>query len=155
MSDHFIPPQRVLIISSHPLFGKGLVSLLEENWREGITIVGLVSTLEDATHALKTLQPDSLIIDYNDHHGQEELLHQFLKGSQKLRMVLFSLKDGDQGAEAIVYDRRKKSAASIEDWWNSISSTSARHRPQYFNSMPFHFPPIWSPWNSDRSGSSE
>jgi DNA-binding NarL/FixJ family response regulator len=109
--------QRILIASGHPLFGKGLVSLLKERWGESITIVGLVANIEDLTTALTNLKPDLLVVDYDDHRfKRNKLLQQFIKSSGELRIVLLSLEDGKEGAEAIVYDRRTMQASRIEDW---------------------------------------
>ena len=115
--------QRVLIASSHPLFGKGLHSLLEERWGTRLQIVGLVSSLDETVHALTHLKPDLIIVDHDDENlNREEFLGQFIKGKQKLRLVMLSLKDGEEGAEAIVYDRQTLKASKIEDWLSSDSS---------------------------------
>lgn len=119
MSNQDTSSQRVLIASTHPLFGKGLLSLLENRWAGQVTIVGLVSTVDETKSALKIHQPDLLIIDYDDRLSREELLQQFIQGREKMRIVLLSLKDGQEGAEAIVYDRRKMAASNIEDWLHS------------------------------------
>jgi len=106
-----------LIASSHPLFGKGLKSLLENRWGENLEIVGLVSSVAETIHALTNLKPNLIIVDYDDVHlNRDEFLQQFIKSKQKIRIVLLSLKDGAEGAEAIVYDRRTLAASKIEDW---------------------------------------
>jgi DNA-binding NarL/FixJ family response regulator len=117
------PTQRVLIASGHPLFGEGLVSLLENRWKGSINIVGLVSSIEETKTALKKFNPDLLIIDYSNYPNREELLKEFIRGSRKLRVVLVSLLDGNDGAEAIVYDRRTMAASKIEDWLEITPTT--------------------------------
>lgn len=113
----FNSPLRVLIASSHPLFGGGLRSLLESRWGEKIKIIGLVSSVNQTIHTLTNLKPDLIIVDYDDDHlNRDEILGQFIKGEQEIRLVLLSLKDGKEGAEAIVYNRKTLSASKIEDW---------------------------------------
>lgn len=75
----------------------------------------MVSNIEDALEALRTLHPDLVIVDYDDDRvNREEFLARFVEGEGRLRVVLLSLKEG--GDEAIVYDRRTMAASQIEDW---------------------------------------
>lgn len=115
-------PQRVLIASSHALFGQGLRSLLEARKGADVEIVGIVSNLEAALTALDKLNPDLLVVDYDDGRlNREEFLAHFVEGDKKLRMVLLSLQDG---GEAIVYDRRALDATQIDDWFEEWSDAS-------------------------------
>jgi cytochrome c oxidase subunit 2 len=108
------PTRRVLIASSHALFGQGLHSLLKERGEASVEVVGMVSDLEGAIEALETLNPDLIIVDYDDESlNREEFLARFVEGEKKLRVVLLSLQSGK---EALVYDRRTLSAAQIDDW---------------------------------------
>lgn len=108
-------PWRVLIASSHPLFAKGLLSLLQKRQGADVVLVGMVSTIDEALNALKALHPDLVIVDYDDESvNREEFLARFVEGEGRLRVVLLSLKEG--GSEAIVYDRRTMAASQIEDW---------------------------------------
>src|SRR5512144_263316 len=96
--------RRVLIASSHPLFGQGLRSLLKERQATGVEVVGMVSNLEQALAALEKLDPDLIIVDYDDEVlNRDEFLVRFVEGEKKLRVVLLSL---HAAGEAIVYDRR-------------------------------------------------
>jgi len=112
-------PRRVLIASSHGLFGQGLRSLLQEREQADVEIVGIVSDIEEALEALETLTPDLIIVDYDDQAlNRDEFLARFMEGEKKLRVVLLSLQSGK---EAVVYDRRMMEAAQIDDWleeWN-------------------------------------
>jgi len=111
--------QRVLIAFSHALFGQGLRSLLEERKGSNVEIVGVVSNLEEAIATLDRLNPDLVIVDYDDERlNREEFLAHFMEGDKKLRVVLLSLKDG---GEAIVYDRRALEAIQIDDWFEDWS----------------------------------
>lgn len=106
--------RRVLIASSHPLFGQGLRNLLKERRDAGVTVVGMVSNLEEALVALKKLRPDLVIVDYDDEMlNRDEFLARFMEGEEKLRVVLLSLQSA---GEAIIYDRRTLAAAQIDDW---------------------------------------
>jgi cytochrome c oxidase subunit 2 len=107
-------PRRVLIASSHALFGKGLRSLLQERQPAGVEVVGMVSNLEEALAALDRLNPDLIIVDYDDEAlNRDEFLARFVEGEKKLRVVLLSLQSGK---EALVYDRRTLAASQIDDW---------------------------------------
>lgn len=111
--------QRVLIASSHALFGQGLRSLLEERKGSNVEVVGVVSDLEEAIAALDRLNPDLVIVDYDDEGlNREEFLTHFMGGDKQMRVVLLSLKDG---GEAIVYDRRALAAIEIDDWFEEWS----------------------------------
>jgi DNA-binding NarL/FixJ family response regulator len=106
--------RRVLIASSHPLFGEGLRSLLLERKDTGVNVVGMVSNLEETLDALEKINPDLIIVDYDDKNlNRDEFLARFVEGEKKLRVVLLSLLSG---SEAIVYDRRTLAAAQIDDW---------------------------------------
>lgn len=118
--------RRVLIASSHALFGQGLRSLLQERKTTGVEVVSMVSNLEEALEALDRLNPDLIIVDYDDEKlNREEFLARFVEGEKKLRVVLLSLQSAK---EAIIYDRRAMAAAQIDDWledWN-ISDVPGR-----------------------------
>ena len=106
--------RRVLIASSHSLFGQGLRSLLQERKEAGVEIVGMVSNLDEALQALDRLNPDLIIVDYDDKKlNRDEFLARFVEGEKKLRVVLLSLQSAQ---EAIVYDRRTMAAHQIDDW---------------------------------------
>jgi cytochrome c oxidase subunit II len=108
-------PWRVLIASSHPLFAKGLLSLLQKRQKAEVEVVGLVSTIEEALTALQSLNPDLVVVDYDDKKvNRDDFLQRFVTGEGRLRVVLLSLKEG--GDEAIVYDRRSLAASRIDDW---------------------------------------
>ena len=58
--------RRVLIASSHPLFGQGLRGLLKKRPEADVEVVGMVSNLNEAIAALEKLTPDLIIVDYDD-----------------------------------------------------------------------------------------
>jgi cytochrome c oxidase subunit 2 len=115
-------PLRILIASSHPLFAQGISSLLQKRPEMDTEVVGMVSTINEALDALRNLHPDLVIVDYDDDQvNREEFLARFVEGEGRLRVVLFSLKEG--GDEAIVYDRRTMDASQIEDWLEGWSDS--------------------------------
>jgi DNA-binding NarL/FixJ family response regulator len=110
-------PRRVLIVSSHPLFGQGMRSLLHDRKKADVLVTGIVSSVDDAVAAILSQKPDLVIVDYDDERvNRDEFLARFVEGDSRLRVVLLSLKDG--GSKAIVYDRRALAAAQIDDWLN-------------------------------------
>jgi cytochrome c oxidase subunit II len=121
-------PRRVLIASSHPLFGQGLRSLLQERKATGVEVVSMVTNLDEAMQALDRLNPDLIIVDYDDETlNREEFLARFMEGEKKQRVVLLSLQSAQ---EAIVYDRRTLAAAQIDDWlqdWNISEKPNQRN----------------------------
>ena len=125
-------PLRILIASSHPLFAQGINSLLAKRQEMDTNVVGIVSTISEALEAIENLQPDLVIVDYDDNLvNREEFLARFVEGETRLRVVLFSLKEG--GDQAIVYDRRTMAASQIDDWldgWSDVQSTTGRKAAQ-------------------------
>lgn len=108
-------PLRILIASSHPLFAQGINSLLSKRQEMDTDVVGIVSSIDEALEAIANLNPDLVIVDYDDDRvNREEFLARFVEGKSRLRVVLFSLKEG--GDQAIVYDRRTMAASQIDDW---------------------------------------
>jgi DNA-binding NarL/FixJ family response regulator len=54
----------VLIVSSHPLFGQGVESLLRQE--AGVEIVGRETDVDYAIERIKELQPDVIILGNDD-----------------------------------------------------------------------------------------
>jgi cytochrome c oxidase subunit 2 len=116
-----------LIASSHALFGQGLRSLLRERKEADVEIVGMVSNLDEALQALDRLNPDLIIVDYDDKKlNRDEFLARFVEGEKKLRVVLLSLQSAQ---EAIVYDRRTMAAHQIDDWLEEWTYTDDASKP--------------------------
>jgi len=119
--------RRVLIASSHALFGQGLRSLLNARKEASVEVVGIVSNLDEALSALEKLNPDLIIVDYDDQIlNRDEFLARFVEGEKKLRVVLLSLQSN---REAIVYDRRTLAAAQIDDWLEEWSISDESTKP--------------------------
>jgi cytochrome c oxidase subunit 2 len=121
-------PQRILIASSHALFGQGLRSLLLARQKADVEVVGMVSNLGEALAAIDMLEPDLVIVDYDDKAlNREEFLARFVGSEKKLRVVLLSLQNPE---EAIVYDRRTMQAAQIDRWLEEWPTVEAAERPR-------------------------
>lgn len=120
--------RRVLIASGHSLFGQGLRSLLQERKNLGVEVVGIVSDLNGALKALEQLNPDLIIVDYDDQNlNRDEFLARFVEGEKNLRVVLLSLQSS---GDAIVYDRRTMAASQIDNWleeWNVVNENRDHH----------------------------
>ena len=115
-------PQRILIVSGHPLFSAGLRSLLEERGAANAEVVGMAFNTDDAVRSLAMLKPDIVIVDYDDKAvNREEFLARFVKGGGPMRLVLVSLKET---GPAVVYDRRTLAVSQVEDWLGGITSMS-------------------------------
>ncbi len=106
--------QRVLIVSSHPLFGAGLRSLLQERQAPNVEVVGMAAATDEALAALAALKPDIVIVDHDDKAvNRKEFLARFVEGDRPMRVVLVSLKEG---GEVVAYDRRTLAPTQAEDW---------------------------------------
>lgn len=118
---------RVLIVSSHSLFGQGIKRLLQVRKEADVIVVGIVSTVAMAMEAIADLSPDLVVVDYDDEAvNRDEFLSRFMEGDTQLRVVLLSLKEG--GSEALIYDRRTMAASQIDDWlseWTSVEKTTS------------------------------
>ena len=117
--------RRVLIASSHALFGQGLRSLLEERKESDVIVVGMVSNLKEAVESLENLDPDLVIVDYDDKNlNRDEFLARFVEGEKEQRVVLLSLQSGK---EALVYDRRSLAASEIDEWLQDFNLLDESH----------------------------
>ena len=122
-----VRPQRILIASSHALFGQGLRSLLLARQKADVEVVGMVSNLGEALAAIDMLEPDLVIVDYDDRAlNREEFLTRFVGSEKKLRVVLLSLQNPE---EAIVYDRRTMQAAQVDRWLEEWPTLEAAEKP--------------------------
>lgn len=107
--------RRVLIVSSHPLFGKGIQHLLQSRPDGESYSVNLVSSVEAAVSALDQMLPHLVVVDYDDQDvNRDEFLAHFVGSEHQMRVVLLSLKEG--GSTAVVYDRRTLAASQTDDW---------------------------------------
>jgi DNA-binding NarL/FixJ family response regulator len=106
---------RALIVSSHPLFGRGLQKILSTRLDTTVQVVGIVPDTDLALQFIEKDQPDLVILDCDDEHvNRQILLKPFVEGERRLKVVILSLKEG--GSQAVVYDRRILSALDVDRW---------------------------------------
>ena len=107
-------PRKILIGSANPLFGKGLRKLLEERWGARAEIIGLTSRMVETIAALDQLEPDLVILDYDDKTINRDIfLSHFMSGDRNMQVMLVSLQSS--GA-VVVYDRKTLTQAEAENW---------------------------------------
>jgi len=105
-------PQRVLVASANPLFGRGLEHLVHQRWQH--TATRLTSSMSETLTALQTWQPDLVIVDYDDHTIERTtFLNQFVTGEHPMQVMLVSLQ---ANGHAVIYDRRSLTPDQMEDW---------------------------------------
>jgi DNA-binding NarL/FixJ family response regulator len=113
-------PRKVLILSSHPLFGKGLRKLLQDRHKVAVEVVKIISSIDEAADAIDASVPDLIVIDYDDEKiNIDEFMARFVEGAGSQRVVLLSLKES--GNQAVIYDRRTMAASQIDDWFKEWS----------------------------------
>jgi DNA-binding NarL/FixJ family response regulator len=106
---------RTLIVSSHPLFSKGLDKILKTRPNTSVQVVGILPDIDQAIQFLDTHLPDLVILDCDDEAvARQVFLSRFVQGERRLRVVLLSLKES--GSKAVVYDRRILAASEIDAW---------------------------------------
>ena len=111
--------RKVLIVSSHPLFGKGIERLLRNRAGGELEVVVMMPSGEGELTALEKYQPDLVIVDEDDDLvNRDDFLAHFISSDRKIRVVLLSLKKGS--SQAVVYDRRTMAASNIDDWLKEI-----------------------------------
>ena len=107
-------PRRVLIASANPLFREGLRKLYAARWGEQATVVGMPSTMEETLTSLETLNPDLVIVDYDDTNiNRDEFLGRFMEGESPMRVVLVSLGSTEP---VVIYHRERLTSAQADDW---------------------------------------
>ena len=106
--------RRVLIASANPLFGKGLQNMFQRRWGNAARVVGLTSTTESTLRAVDELQPDLVILDYDDQSiNRDEFLNYYVSGKRPMQVALVSL---NETGSIIVYDRRSLTPTQAEIW---------------------------------------
>jgi cytochrome c oxidase subunit II len=111
-------PQRVVIASANPLFGKGLEKLIQQRWKESPAEIRMVSSMADTLYILESWQPDLVIVDYDDRTiDRHEFLNYFVSGDQPMQVMLVSLQ---ASGAVVVYDRKTLTPDEMENWLNPM-----------------------------------
>jgi DNA-binding NarL/FixJ family response regulator len=94
-------PRRALIVSSHPIFAKSLVRLVNE---AGYQVVATVADLRQALQVLEPAAPVTVIVDYEDvQPREEEWLPILQQADAARRVILLTLANN----EMIVHEQRR------------------------------------------------
>jgi DNA-binding NarL/FixJ family response regulator len=114
---------RVFILYTHPLFARGLESLLTA--ADGVIVTGVEQTGEKAFARVKALRPDVMIIESDPCASEREsLLSRFMTEHPETIIVRLNLQDNS----AILYSGRRCAANSVEDLLECVFSLlAARH----------------------------
>ena len=112
-----VRPHRVLIASASPLFREGLRNVYARRWGPSAEVIGTPGTLEDVLIAMDGLEPDLVVVDFDDKAiNRAEFLNRFVSGRTPMKVVLVSLNEAKQ---VVVYDRRRLDAHQAESWLNN------------------------------------
>ncbi len=116
-------PQRVVIASANPLFGRGLEKLLKRRWGTDGVEIRMAATLNETMSLMDQWKPDVVVVDYDDRNiHRSEFLSHFVSGDQPMQVMLVSLQ---ASGAVVVYDRRSLTPAQMEDWFTPAQSPPA------------------------------
>jgi cytochrome c oxidase subunit II len=111
-------PQRVVIASANPLFGKGLEKLIKQRSPDSPVEIRMVSSMADTLESVEIWRPDLVIVDYDDRTiDRHEFLNYFVSGDQPMQVMLVSLQ---ASGAVVVYDRKSLTPEEMEDWLNPL-----------------------------------
>jgi cytochrome c oxidase subunit 2 len=107
--------RRVLIASANPLFREGLQRVYVQRWGNRAELVGRTASVDETMAALENLQPDLVIVDYDDKSiNRREFLNRFITGHSSIKVVLVSLNEAGQ---VVIYDRRQLTSEQADEWF--------------------------------------
>jgi DNA-binding NarL/FixJ family response regulator len=103
-------PMRVFMLSSHPLFSRGVQSVLSQE--TGLEIVGLESDVEVAMERIKELRPDVIIVDSTmPDYDPQLVISRMLQNGSKSRVIGLNLHDNAM----FIYRGEHRTAGGVED----------------------------------------
>ena len=109
--------KRVFILSSHPLFGKCIETLLGRE--ERVQMVGLTKDVNLAIEMIRALQPDVVIVDSNDSdENRAKVMVQVMKEGLKTQVFGLNLKDN----KVLVCHGEQKMIEGLDDFVGMITS---------------------------------
>jgi cytochrome c oxidase subunit II len=109
------PSHRILIASANPLFREGLQKVYVQRWGDRAELVGVTSSVDETITALNELEPDLVILDYDDKSiNRQDFLSKFVHGQSSVKVVLVSLNEAGQ---VMVYDRRQLTSDQADEWF--------------------------------------
>lgn len=118
------PMKRVFILSCHPLFSKGVETLLLQ--QQGFDIVGRESDLDSAIIRLKELHPDVIILDMGVPGGDYgPLRSRILNESQGVRIVGLNLENNTFS----IYHEEQRTLHQVQDLMQAIENGQENIEP--------------------------
>ena len=118
------PMKRVLILSCHPLFSKGVETLLRQ--QQGVDIVGRESDLETAIIRLKELRPDVVILDMGVPGGDYgPIRSRILDTSQGVKIVGLNLENNTFS----IYHEEQRILHQVQDLMQAIENGQENLEP--------------------------
>jgi hypothetical protein len=99
---------RIFILSSHPLFARGVEKLLTSE--SGFEVVGVEGEFDAAVERIYALQPDVVLID-GDRSSQAALIAQLPPDHRGLKVVSLTLNDNTLG----IYFQQRRVARGVDD----------------------------------------
>ena len=107
--------KRVFILSSHPLLGRGIETLLRQEAE--LEIVGLEKDPGQAIEQIKALQPDVILVDCNDADASRALaMLRLLTEGVRSRVVSLNLDDN----RITIYQGEHKIVREVKDLVETI-----------------------------------
>jgi AmiR/NasT family two-component response regulator len=106
---------RVFIVSSHPLFGQGVESLLRQE--AGVEIVGREADVDEAVERIKELRPDVVILDSADLVSDPTpAVMRILREGVRAKVIGLNLEDNTM----CVYRGEQREVKGVEDLVEAI-----------------------------------
>lgn len=106
----------IFIISSHPLFGYGLESLIRQE--TGAMVIGQETNVNRAIESIKELQPDVIILDNDDPLEPSPDILRLLKAMSGIKVISLNL----QNNSLHVYRTLKQRVTDTKDFVKAIES---------------------------------
>jgi DNA-binding NarL/FixJ family response regulator len=112
--------QRVLVISSQPLFGQGLESLLCQE--KALEVVGRETDVDQAIERIKELRPDVVIVD-NCHPtcAPTPTIIRILGKGLRVKIIGLNL----ENSTLCIYHGEQRVVQEVEDLLRAIEQSSA------------------------------
>lgn len=103
---------RIVIVSTHPLFGQGVGRLLRED--TNLSIVSIESDIDTAVQRIREVKPHVVILDANDPHcNPAPILTQVLRANQDVTLIGVNLSD----SVACVCRVEHRTIDDVDDLW--------------------------------------
>jgi len=107
---------RIFILYRHPLFGRGLESLLKQE--KGLEVVGAAWGDSKALHQIRSLRPDVVIVEGEANSGQGPSLWEVLQESPSGRVISVDLEED----QATIYTTSRLAPAEAKDLIKAVKA---------------------------------